>query len=117
MLARWRALKHELNTLFYASRDPRLPITVRLWIAGLVAYAFSPIDLIPDFIPVLGYLDDLLLLPLGIYLALKWIPDDIYADAQVQAINQPVSNLGWLGAISIVITWIIGLSIIANLLI
>jgi uncharacterized membrane protein YkvA (DUF1232 family) len=85
-LKQWaRELKHELYALYLAYRDPRVPWFARLFAAGVVAYAFSPIDLIPDFIPVLGYLDDLVLVPLGIWLALKLVPDEVMADCRVRA--------------------------------
>jgi uncharacterized membrane protein YkvA (DUF1232 family) len=72
-----RELKIQTYALYFAYRDPRVPWYARAWIALLVAYAFSPIDLIPDFIPILGYLDDLVILPLGVYLALKMIPAQV----------------------------------------
>jgi uncharacterized membrane protein YkvA (DUF1232 family) len=80
-----RALKRETVALYLAARDPRTPWLARLMVAIVVAYALSPIDLIPDFIPVLGYLDDLILLPLGIWLALKLIPEQVMADARARA--------------------------------
>jgi uncharacterized membrane protein YkvA (DUF1232 family) len=85
-LKRWaRRLKHELYALYLAYRDPRVPWYARLFAAGVVAYAFSPIDLIPDFVPVLGYLDDLVLVPLGIWVALKLVPADVMAECRVRA--------------------------------
>jgi uncharacterized membrane protein YkvA (DUF1232 family) len=85
-LKQWaRRLKHEVYALYLAYRDPRVPWYARLFAAGVVAYAFSPIDLIPDFIPVLGYLDDLVLVPIGIWLALKMIPAEVMADCRVRA--------------------------------
>ena len=88
-LARWkdwaRGLKRETYALYLAYRDPRVPWHARI-VAGLVvAYAFSPIDLIPDFIPVLGYLDDLLLVPLGIALAIRLIPPTVLAESRAAA--------------------------------
>jgi uncharacterized membrane protein YkvA (DUF1232 family) len=80
--ARARELKNEIHALLIAYRDPRTPWPARLWLALVVGYALSPIDLIPDFIPVLGYLDDLLLLPLGIALAVRLIPAEVMADAR-----------------------------------
>ncbi|MBI5583607.1 MAG: DUF1232 domain-containing protein, partial [Deltaproteobacteria bacterium] len=68
---RARRLQAETYALYLATRDPRTPWHAKLLVAGIVAYAFSPIDLIPDFVPVLGYLDDLILLPLGVALAVK----------------------------------------------
>ena len=66
-------LKRQALTVYFAARDPRTPLPVRLLALGIAAYAFSPIDLIPDFIPVLGYLDDLILIPLGIALVVKLV--------------------------------------------
>jgi uncharacterized membrane protein YkvA (DUF1232 family) len=82
---RARSLKAEVYALYLAYRDPRVPLYARIFAAGVVAYAFSPIDLIPDFIPVLGYLDDLILVPLGIALALKMIPTPIMEECRVRA--------------------------------
>jgi len=85
-LSNWaRRLKREVRTLLLVAKHPGLPWYVRL-LAGLVlAYAFSPIDLIPDFIPVLGYLDDLILLPLGIALCIRLTPPEILAECRARA--------------------------------
>lgn len=89
MLAKWkswaRALKREVYALYLAYRDPRVPWYARLVAGCVVAYAFSPIDLIPDPIPVLGYLDDLILIPLGVALAIKLIPPTVLADCRAEA--------------------------------
>lgn len=78
-------LKKEVGVLWLAVRDPRTPRTAK-WLAGLVvAYALSPIDLIPDFLPVLGLLDDLLLLPLGIYCAIRLIPKPLMEELRIKA--------------------------------
>lgn len=94
--------------MYLAARDPRTPWHAKLVIVIVVAYALSPIDLIPDFIPVLGYLDDLLLLPLGIFLALKLIPTAVLADARQSARrangNLPKSRVA---AIVIIALWMI----------
>jgi len=82
---RARQLKAETYALYLAYRDRRTPWVARLFAACVVAYAFSPIDLIPDFIPVLGYLDDLILIPRGIALAVKMIPPQVMADSRVKA--------------------------------
>lgn len=79
------ALKQNTYALYLASRDQRVPWLAKVLIAVVVAYALSPIDLIPDFIPVLGYLDDLLLLPIGIWLAIRLIPQDVWRECQQQA--------------------------------
>jgi uncharacterized membrane protein YkvA (DUF1232 family) len=80
-----RALKRETLTLYFAARDPRTPWYAKLLAAAVAAYALSPVDLIPDFIPVLGFLDDALLLPLGIWLAIKCVPEPVYAEARARA--------------------------------
>lgn len=82
-------LKAELLALGYAARDPRTPWYARAFALLVLAYALSPIDLIPDFIPVLGYLDDLLLLPAGLWLALRLIPPAVMADARAEAARHP----------------------------
>jgi uncharacterized membrane protein YkvA (DUF1232 family) len=85
-LRRWaRSLKQQALIVYYAARDPRTPWPVRLLALAVAAYAFSPIDLIPDFIPVLGYLDDLILIPLGVALVVRWVPADVMADAKAKA--------------------------------
>ncbi len=83
-----RSLKREILALYLACRDPRTPWYAKLVVGLNVAYALSPIDLIPDPIPVLGYLDDLILLPLGILLARKLIPDDVIEDCRRRASGQ-----------------------------
>jgi uncharacterized membrane protein YkvA (DUF1232 family) len=80
-----RGLKRETYAVYLACRDPRVPWYGRLLAACVVGYAFSPIDLIPDFIPVLGYLDDLILIPLGIALVLKTIPPAVMAESREKA--------------------------------
>lgn len=81
----------QLSIVYFASRDPQMPGMLRWLAIGIVAYALSPIDLIPDFIPVLGLLDDLILLPAGIALVLKLIPVGINERAQLRA-QQPVNT-------------------------
>lgn len=82
---RARRLKTEVYALYLAYKDPRVPWYARLFAAGVVAYAISPIDLIPDFIPIIGYLDDLILVPIGIVLALKMIPSDVMTECRERA--------------------------------
>ncbi len=106
---RARHLKAETFALYLAARDPRTPWYAKLLVAGIVAYAFSPIDLIPDFVPVLGYLDDLILIPIGIALAIKLIPHQVLAECRVRANEtiqngKPVSRVA--GAV-IIIIWLI----------
>lgn len=96
-LKEWaKALKRDVLALWLAARDPRVPWHAKL-LAGLVAaYALSPIDLIPDFIPVLGYLDDLLIVPAGIWLCIRLIQPALFAElrAEAQERVKPVSRLG-----------------------
>ena len=105
---RVQQLKTELYALYLAYRDPRVPWYGRLWAAVVVAYAFSPIDLIPDPIPVLGYVDDLILIPLGIWIALRMIPAEVMAEsrqkAQVRMVNGAPVN--WIAAGVVVLLWI-----------
>lgn len=85
-LRRWaRQLKSDLAALWFASRHPGTPFFAKALAVVLVAYAFSPIDLIPDFVPVLGYLDDLILLPLGIWIVIRMLPDTVIAECRAQA--------------------------------
>ena len=88
-IQRWkqwaRQLKIEVYAIYVAYRDPRVPWVARVFAMCVVAYAFSPIDLIPDPIPILGYLDDLILIPLGIKLALSMIPAEVMAESREKA--------------------------------
>jgi uncharacterized membrane protein YkvA (DUF1232 family) len=112
-----RALKRDVVALWLAARDPRTPLAAKL-LAGLVAaYALSPIDLIPDFIPVLGYLDDLLLLPVGIWLAVRLIPAELIAEFRAAAVvrERPRSLVGavavaaaWLALVGVIAWWWLG---------
>ena len=100
-------LKRQIFILYFAYRDDRVPWYVKLFTACIVAYAFSPIDLIPDFIPILGYLDDVIILPLGIMFALKMIPKDVIADCEVKA-NEMMKNgkpTNWFVASLIIFIW------------
>ena len=106
---RARHLKAETFALYLAARDPRTPWYAKLLVAGIVAYAFSPIDLIPDFVPVLGYLDDLILIPMGIALAIKLVPHSVLAGCRARAQEtiqngKPVSRVA--GAV-IVVIWLV----------
>lgn len=122
-MANWREhlreLKEDTYALYLAAKDPRVPWYGRAWIAVVVAYAFSPIDLIPDFIPVLGYLDDLILVPLGVLLAIRLIPGPVLAECRQRARQElreerpgsgktaVVIGLIWLAAAALVISLVI----------
>jgi uncharacterized membrane protein YkvA (DUF1232 family) len=106
---RARQLKKETYAIYIACKDPRVPWYARLFAGFVVAYAFSPIDLIPDVIPILGYLDDLVLVPLGIILVIKMIPPAVLAECREKAeaaMNQgkPTSRIA---AIAIVAIWLL----------
>jgi len=114
---RARRLKTETYALYLAYRDPRTPWYARLLAAGVVAYAVSPIDLIPDFIPVLGYLDDLLLVPLGIALALQLIPAPVMAECRARARDAEARGRldGRGAAAAIVALWLFGAAVAVGL--
>jgi len=106
---RARRLKAETYALYLVVRDPRTPWFAKLLAGGVVAYALSPIDLIPDFIPVIGYLDDLLLLPLGVWLAIKLVPAEVMQDCREQA-EQSMDGSGTVNrtvAVVVVLVWIL----------
>jgi uncharacterized membrane protein YkvA (DUF1232 family) len=107
---RARRLEQETYAIYLALRDPRVPWYARLFAACVVGYAFSPIDLIPDFVPVLGYLDDLIIVPLGIALALKLIPPDVMADcrARSQAAMAEGKPTNWIAVEDVIIAiWLL----------
>lgn len=107
---RARRLKMETYAITLAYRDPRTPWYARLFAACVVGYAFSPIDLIPDFIPVLGYLDDLVLVPLGIALAVRMIPPHVLADCRLQAqaiMSEGPRGTNWAAAVVIIAVWLL----------
>ncbi len=106
---RARRLKTELYALYLAYRDPRVPWYARAFAAVVVMYAFTPLDLIPDFIPVLGLLDDLILLPLGIVLALHLIPPEVMAECRQRA-KDTLSDgrpTNWIAAGIIIGVWLL----------
>jgi len=113
-----RALKSELAALYLAYRDPRTPWYARVAAILVIAYALSPIDLIPDFIPVLGYLDDLVILPLGIFIAIKLIPAEIMASAREEAISsgQALPKGTTWGILIVVLFWLVGLGLVGWLI-
>lgn len=112
-IGRWkeraRQVKADTYTLYLAYKDPRVPWYAKVFAACVVGYAFSPIDLIPDFIPVFGYLDDLVVVPLGIALALKMIPQTVLEECREQAVatlreEKPGS---WVTGAVIVAIWLL----------
>ena len=105
------SLEKNTYALFLASKDPRVPALAKLIIGLVVAYALSPIDLIPDFIPVIGYVDDLLLLPLGIWLAIRLIPQPVWKECQVLAakrtLDMPHNRKA---AVVIIVIWVLAIA-------
>jgi uncharacterized membrane protein YkvA (DUF1232 family) len=107
--ARARQLKQEAYAIYIAARDPRTPWYVKGLIFFVVAHTFSPIDLIPDFIPVLGYLDDLIITPGGIWLAVRLIPPEVMEEARAAAATRGMDpRVGKVGALIIISVWIVG---------
>src|SRR5258707_10018619 len=90
-------LKRDAHAIYLASRDPRVPWYAKALAIAVAGYALSPIDLIPDFIPVIGYLDDLIIVPLGIWLVVSLVPAEVMAECRIradQAAQRPVSRAG-----------------------
>ena len=111
-LKRWaKQLKGDVYALYFACQDIRLPWYVKLLAASVVAYAFSPIDLIPDFIPVVGYLDDLVVVPLGIWFTLRLIPQPVLANAREKATVAIAQGQGkpknWVAGEIIISIWLV----------
>jgi uncharacterized membrane protein YkvA (DUF1232 family) len=105
---RANGLKYEILALYWAYRDPRVPWYAKVFMAAIIGYALSPIDLIPDFIPVLGYLDDLIIVPAGIYLALKMIPKEVLAECREKARSVTISSkTKWVVAGLIILFWLL----------
>ncbi len=121
-VAAWKqrahSLKREVYAIALAYRDPRVPWYARLVAACVVGYAFSPIDLIPDPIPILGYVDDLVLIPLGIVLALRLIPPGVMAECRARAATAMRQGhpTNWVAAGAIVAIWL-GLAALAIVLV
>lgn len=105
-LRRWaKALKKHVLVVYCIGRDPRTPLPVKALAVFIAAYALSPVDLIPDFIPVLGLLDDLLIVPLGVMLVMRWVPEPVLRDARDVATamaDRPVSRVT---AVAIIVCW------------
>src|SRR5215470_1994954 len=111
-----RIVKRDVHALYLAGRDPRVPWYAKAMAALVAGYALSPLDLIPDFIPIVGYLDDLILVPLGIVLVIRLIPSEIMAEHRATAAaarDRPVSRGA---AIAIVCAWAAALALSAWLL-
>ncbi len=106
--AKVKEIKQNIATLYFASKDQTLPLLPKLMTLVTLGYALSPIDLIPDVIPILGYLDDLIILPALIILTIKLIPDEILAQAKKKALAHPILlKKSWLTGILFITIWIL----------
>jgi uncharacterized membrane protein YkvA (DUF1232 family) len=103
-----RRLKREVHAIHLAAQSPRVPWYTKWLALAVVGYALSPIDLIPDFIPVLGYLDDLIIVPLGIWLVLSLIPQDVMTACRARADEAVTGPRGRIAAMIIIAIWIVG---------
>ena len=109
-----RQIKRDVHALYLAARDARVPWYAKVAAIAVAAYALSPIDLIPDFIPVIGYLDDLVIVPLGILLAVKLVPADLMMEFRTMAASADGERVvGKWGAAIIVMLWIVGVILAA----
>jgi uncharacterized membrane protein YkvA (DUF1232 family) len=111
-----KALKRDVVALWLAARDARVPWHAKAIAAAVAAYALSPIDLIPDFIPVLGYLDDLIIVPLGIMLAVRLIPADAMAELREEASRRVARPTSYAGLAAILVIWVCCIILIATAL-
>src|SRR3954464_9102413 len=108
-----RGVKRDVHAVYLAARDPRTPWYARAAAILVAAYALSPIDLIPDFIPVLGYLDDLLIVPLGIMLAVRLIPVALMVEFRAEAARRSGRPRSLAGALAIAAIWLLALALVA----
>ncbi len=102
-----KALKRDITALWLAARDRRVPLTAKLVAGAVAAYALSPIDLIPDFIPVLGYLDDLILVPLGILIAIRLVPRELMSEFRLAAEQRSGRLISRSGFVFILAIWLV----------
>jgi uncharacterized membrane protein YkvA (DUF1232 family) len=123
LLARWRerarALQREPYALMLAARHPDTPWYARLWAAAVVAYLLCPLDLVPDFLPLVGQLDDLILVPLGLWLAYRLIPPGVLAECRGRArevLASPAPPAARAATLAVVATWLLALGLLAILI-
>ena len=102
-----KQLKKHTLTVYFAARDPRTPILVRTLALLVAAYALSPIDLIPDFIPIIGYLDDLILIPMGLALVVRLTPPEVIESARAQAQQASTKPVSYSAAAFVIVVWLI----------
>ncbi len=105
--AQARQLKQDTLTVYFAARDPRTPLLVRALAVLVAAYALSPLDLIPDFIPIVGYLDDLILVPLGLALVVRLTPPEVMESARLRARQASTRPVSYPAAAFIIVAWFV----------
>jgi uncharacterized membrane protein YkvA (DUF1232 family) len=111
-LKRWsRLLRRDVHAIYLAAYDPRVPWYAKVLAFAVAAYALSPVDLIPDFIPVLGYLDDLIIVPLGIVVVVRMIPADVLVEYRALASAAQDRPVSWIGAIAVVAVWVLAIGL------
>ncbi len=112
-----RLLKTETHALYLAYKDPRVPRYAKAFMIAVIGYALSPIDLIPDFIPILGYIDDLIIIPAGVFLALKMIPREVLDECREKAKSEPISTKAkWAVALVIISVWLLVIYLLFRLI-
>nr|WP_316859306.1 YkvA family protein [uncultured Cohaesibacter sp.] len=109
-----RQIKRDIIALWFAARHPNTPLGAKLVAAAIAAYALSPIDLIPDFIPIIGYLDDLLIVPAGVFIAVRLIPPVLMDELRMIASERTTRPTSLLGAVGVVILWILAAMLVAH---
>jgi uncharacterized membrane protein YkvA (DUF1232 family) len=113
----WAArLRRDVVAVYFAARDPRTPPIVRMLALGIAAYALSPIDLIPDFIPVLGYLDDLVIVPAGLYVVIRLLPPAVLIASREKALAALQRPRSRVAAVVFVLIWLVGAALMVQLL-
>jgi uncharacterized membrane protein YkvA (DUF1232 family) len=108
-----RGIKRDVMALWLAARDPRTPWYAKAAAASVAAYALSPIDLVPDFIPVVGYLDDLIIVPLGIMVAIKLIPEALMVEFRKEALRLESRPKSYVAAAVIILLWVATAALVA----
>ena len=107
-LKRWaHKLKTDIVAIYIAGRDRRTPVYAKLIALATAAYAFSPIDLIPDFIPILGLLDDLIIVPIGIMVVIRMIPDELMSEFRSLAIGEYRPTSHWIAGAIVILLWLV----------
>ena len=101
-----KAIKRDVVAVYFAARDPRTPTAARILAIAVAAYALSPIDLIPDFIPIIGYLDDLIIVPLGLLLVIRMLPAEVLIAARLRAAEAIARPRSYAAAAVIVVVWL-----------